>query len=196
MFEHIDRHANEITFVKYQYRSCCEEWKSPRLKYFLSKFGLKLFAPSTTVTLRHYDTFLQSRLKKESVYSGSGQPSCETNYLGLCNFCPSYRFKSKSGKNCHMSVFHHRQNAQPNPKKFIYIWYLSHKLFQPFKSKSSYERKHTKRDQGEKRKTLNENQLLNENAEWNVLRFVKEEQNKTMNNQWNAQSHQNSEPEH
>ena len=120
MFEHIDRHANEITFVKYQYRSFCEEWKSPRLKYFLSKFGLKLFAPSTTVTLRHYDTFLQSRLKKESVYGGSGQPSCETNYLGLCNFCPSYRFKSKSGKNCHMSVFHHRQNAQPNPKKFIY----------------------------------------------------------------------------
>ena len=28
IFEHIDRHANEITFVKGQNRSCCEEWKS------------------------------------------------------------------------------------------------------------------------------------------------------------------------
>ena len=60
IFSHIDRHANEITFVKCQDRSCCEKWKSPCLKDFLSKFGMKLIARSTTVTLGHYDTFLQS----------------------------------------------------------------------------------------------------------------------------------------
>ena len=67
MFEQIDRHANVITFVKCQNRSCCEEWKSPCLKDFLSKFGMKLFAPSETVTLGHYNTFLKSCLKKENV---------------------------------------------------------------------------------------------------------------------------------
>ena len=108
MFEHIDRHANETTFVKCQDRSCCEEWKSPHLKDFLSKFGMKLFDLSTTVTLGHYDTFLQSCLKKENVYGSSGQLSYETNYLRRCNFCPSYHFKSKTGK-----------RAQPNPKNFM-----------------------------------------------------------------------------
>ena len=105
MFQHIDRHANEITFVKCQDRSCCEEWKSPRLKDFLSKFGMKLFAPSTTVTFGLYDTFLKSCLKKENAYGSSGQPSCERSDLGQCNFCPSYHFKSKTEKNCYMSVF-------------------------------------------------------------------------------------------
>ena len=69
----------------------------PRLKDFFSKLGMKLFAPSTAVTLGHYETFLQSY-----------QLSCKTNDLGRCNFSPSYHFKSKTGK-----------RAEPNPNNIM-----------------------------------------------------------------------------
>ena len=42
MFQHLDRHLNEIVFLKCDDRSCCSPWKSEELRKFLEKF----FAPS------------------------------------------------------------------------------------------------------------------------------------------------------
>ena len=115
---------------------------------------MKLIALSTTVTLGHYDTFLQSCLKKENFYGNSGQPSCETNDLGQCNFCTSYHFKFRTGKNRHLFVFQRSQRAQPNSKNFICDIYQA--TYSSLLSLVIRKKKHTKRDQGEKRKTMDE----------------------------------------
>ena len=111
-----------------------------------------------------------------NVYSSCGQPSCETNDFSQCNFCPSYHFKSKTGKNNHMSVFHRCQRARPNPKNFI--CQTIHSSLSNLNCHKK-EKKHTYRDQGEKRKKMNQN-------------LTKSKKNKTkprtMNNQWHAQS--------
>jgi len=35
MFKHVDKHANEIIFVRCTDRSCCTEWRSMEVKEFL-----------------------------------------------------------------------------------------------------------------------------------------------------------------
>ena len=61
---HVDRHANEIVFVRCMDRSCCSEWRCNRLRDHLSLFDFKLPAPVLgTFFEGHNDTFLQ-RLEK------------------------------------------------------------------------------------------------------------------------------------
>ena len=149
VFKHIDRHSNEIIFVKCDDRSCCTEWK---LKSFVQKFKMQLFAPSTTTTCGHYDTFLQSCIKDKHVFSSSGQPSCGENDLGKCEYCPNYCFKSKTEKARHKSVYHRRQNVQA--KRPTINCDVCEASFGSLSSLNRHkkEKNHTKRDQGIKRK--------------------------------------------
>ena len=153
MFEHIDRHLNEIVFIKCDDRSCCEEWKSTGLKKFLQKFKMRLFAPSITTTCGHYDTFLQSTIKDENIYGSSGQPSCLKDDLGKCNICSSYHFKSKTEMARHRSLFHRRQkNRGARPKSFQCDVCASTFTSLPSLNRHKKAEQHTTRVQGRKRK--------------------------------------------
>ena len=99
--------------------------------------------------------------------SSSSQPSCETNDLGQCNFCPSYHFRSKTGKNRHMSVFHRRQRTQTNPKNFICD--ICQTIYSSLSSINRYKKEKEAYQQTGRRKT--------ENTEWKPTK-VKEKQTK------------------
>ena len=118
MFKHVDRHFNEVVFMKCDDRRCCMEWKSESLKNFFSRFSKKLFAPESTKIDGHFDTFLQSCIKAKNVYGSDGQPSCSKITLGNCGFCPNYQFKSKTEKERHISMFHRRQKLPEKSKEF------------------------------------------------------------------------------
>lgn len=153
MFKHIDRHANEIIFMKCEDRSCCGIWRSAGLKEFLKKFKMMLFAPTSTTTCGHYDTFLQSSIKVEHVFGSNGQPSVVKNDLGKCDHCPNYHFKSKTERERHHSLFHRRQNVQQQrPRSFVCD--VCEASFGSLSSLNRHkkEKKHTRRDQGKKRK--------------------------------------------
>ena len=153
MFEHIDRHANEIIFMKCDDRSCCKKWESPGLKEFLKKFKMMLFAPTITTSCGHYDTFLQSSNKVEHVFGSSGQPSVVMDDLGKCDHCPNYYFKSKTERERHHSLFHRRQRVQQQkPRSFVCN--VCEASFRSLSSLNRHkkEKKHTRRDQGIKRK--------------------------------------------
>ena len=151
MFKHIDRHANEVIFMKCDKR-CCGEWESAALKEFLEKFKMMLFAPTST-TCGHYDTFLQSSIKVEHVFGSSGQPSVVKDDLGKCDHCPNYHFKSKTERERHQSLFHRRQKVQQQrPRSFVCN--VCEASFESLSSLNRHkkEKKHTRRDQGRKRK--------------------------------------------
>ena len=98
MLRHIDRHANEVIFMKCSDPSCCKEWEAKDVYRFLCKQGLRLPAPKMSKTHPgHYMTFMEvSALSKEETVNGdSGQPSVEKANLGKCNICPAYCYSSK-----------------------------------------------------------------------------------------------------
>ena len=97
MFQHVDRHLNELCFMRCNDKSCCSVWRSNSLKEYFGNFDFQLFAPIfSTCRSGHFDTFLQCNVAATHVYGDAYQPTAVKNDLGKCDFCPSYCFKSKT----------------------------------------------------------------------------------------------------
>ena len=116
---HIDRHLNEIVFVKCEDSSCCSSFRSKKIKEYFN--GAVKF-PSPSESKQHkgrFNTFLQEHLNPHKRFGDQGQPSAE-NDLGQCAHCPAFSFKSKTEKNRHTGMFHRRQslNARTREKTF------------------------------------------------------------------------------
>lgn len=120
MFRHLDRHLNEIVFVRCNDRSCCSEWQSDNLQRYLQAFDFRFPAPTFDVIHEgHYDTFLQRSIKQirltndsEFNFADDGQPLATKAALGSCSFCPMFRFKSKTERERHVGMFHRRQKKR------------------------------------------------------------------------------------
>ena len=112
MFRHLDRHLNEIVFVKIKGKTCYQEWLSKVLYNHLHQFKFRLPAPTKNrYHDEHYEKFLQRCLKKEEKYEDEGQPTATKADLGKCDKCQHYSFKSKTGKDRHNAMFHRRQKT-------------------------------------------------------------------------------------
>ena len=99
MFKHIDRYANEIVFTKCTDHECCSEWSTKDLFAFLSKYNMKLFAPTKSEKhVGHFNSFLQACTSINNEFRSSGQPSVEEKNLVKYDHCPEYPFKSKTEK--------------------------------------------------------------------------------------------------
>ena len=78
MLKHIDRDANEIVFTKCTDRECCSEWSSKDLFAFLSKYNMRLFAPTKSEKhVGHFNSFLQACTSNNNEFGSSDQPSIE-----------------------------------------------------------------------------------------------------------------------
>ena len=111
MHTHIDRHMNEIIFLSFNGRSCCLSFKSKKVQKFLDK-NVKFQAPSESDVKGHYKTFIQEVSNTCKKFSDEGQSTREEKALRKCEMCPSFGFKSQSGKDRHMRMFH---CGQKNP---------------------------------------------------------------------------------
>ena len=89
MFSHLNRHLNEIVFMRCYDSQCCGPWNSESLKEFL----------------------LRNRFGQD------GRPTAEMHNLGKCWHCPNYFFKSKTAKQRHLSMFHRRQKIHKVSRK-------------------------------------------------------------------------------
>ena len=88
MFKHIDRHANEVVFVRCEDRICCSRWRSDETMMFLQKFNGRLFAPTLSSETGRYNTFLQSYSSRQHEHGDPGQPTTVQKNLGKCSICP------------------------------------------------------------------------------------------------------------
>lgn len=88
MFCHIDRHANEVVFIRCEDRTCCSGWRSNDLQVFLRKFSGRLFAPILSSQTGRYNTYLQNYLSNKHEYGDSTQPTVVQKNLGKCSACP------------------------------------------------------------------------------------------------------------
>lgn len=111
MFQHCDKHANEIFFRRCNDRSCCGDWRSNGMKEFLKKHDFRLFSPLKNTDSSSYVTFLQQCLTTKRHYGDANQPSVQEKNLGKCHSCPNYYFKSKTEAERHKGMFHRRQNV-------------------------------------------------------------------------------------
>ena len=112
MLLHIDRHLNEISFIRCKDRSCCNPWRSTEVQEYFKPLSYRLPAPVfSKYSDGHYDTFLQRMVDNVQQYGDYGQPTAMNASLGKCSFCPTYCFKSKTGKERHISMFHRRQKT-------------------------------------------------------------------------------------
>ena len=109
MHGHMDRHLNEVVFVKCENRSCYDKFRS---KVTIEMLGAerRLPSPSPNRNLKgHYSTFLQEIFNEEKIFDNEGQPTAMEKNLGRCNFCPDFSFKSATERTRHQSMFHARQ---------------------------------------------------------------------------------------
>lgn len=120
MLRHIDRHLNEIIFIKCSDKSCCGEFRSQAAKDFLGE-AMRLPSPSqSSVYKGRYNTFLQETMNTSKRFGDTGQPNAEKKALGSCPICPSFSFKSKTEKDRHHSMFHRRQKLRSKEVQRIY----------------------------------------------------------------------------
>lgn len=150
--KHIDRHLNEIIFVKCEDNSCCTDFRSEKIKEHFQ--GVVRFpSPSESKEYRgRFNTFLQEQLNPEKRFGDKGQPSAE-NELGQCAYCPAFSFKSKTEKDRHLGMFHRRQrlDARASEKAFKCNYDGCGRTFgsQPSLSRHQTSSKHRKRDQSQ-----------------------------------------------
>ena len=80
MLKHVDRHTNELVFMKCEDRSRCKEWESKKLYSFLSRHNMSLFAPVPSEEYKgHYKTFLEvcATGSNQLPDGDKGQPTAE-----------------------------------------------------------------------------------------------------------------------
>ena len=121
LLAHVNRHYNEIMFLKCQESGCTHCTQNPvRAKEvfsFLTGRKMKLFYPlPSSEHVGHFSTYLEMCSKKPEQLpeADSHLPSYKDNDgLGRCPHCPNFVFLSKTEKKRHFQVYH--------PKKRICI---------------------------------------------------------------------------
>ena len=150
MHKHADRHLNEIIFTKCNDKTCCKTFRSEMVR---DHFNGKVKFPSPSISKNgHYNTFFQECINQQKRYGDVGQPTAVEKQLGVCDFCPSFAFKSKTEKEKHNGIFHRRQKLparKPNDKLFKCIFEGCAETFHSLVSLSRHQpaQKHRKRDQ-------------------------------------------------
>ena len=130
MLKHIQRHHNEVVFIKCQNPTCDHCGKHPvkakEVFKFLEPYGMKFFSPMPSDKYPgHYCTFLEMCEKppKEVGVLDSGMPSYIEKDLRECAYCPAYVFLSKTEKTRHIRIFHpnkyHRQSR--STKSLVHV---------------------------------------------------------------------------
>ena len=117
MFYHLDCHLNEIIFLRCQDLTCCGEWRCSSVKESLAKNEYCLPALNMSKQYEgHYETYLRSLSESSFGFDHSFRPSVKIASLGKCEICPSFYFKSKTGKVRHVAMFHRRQKRAQSKK--------------------------------------------------------------------------------
>ena len=99
MFQHMDRHLNEVSFIKCGNPECCDPFTSTLFEEFIKASDKKLKAPTLSSEKDgHYKTFLEECINANPRF---GQPSAQGNDLSRCTVCPNYSFTSKTEKMRH-----------------------------------------------------------------------------------------------
>ncbi|CAB4044267.1 PREDICTED: uncharacterized protein LOC105443326 [Paramuricea clavata] len=152
--KHIDRHLNEIIFVKCDDSSCCNDFRSKKVKEHFQGI-VKFPSPSESKEYRgRFNTFLQEEINPEKRFGDEGQHTADNADLGKCAYCPAFSFKSKTEKDRHLGMFHRRQrlNVQTTGKAFKCNYEGCGKTFesQPSLSRHQTSSKHRKRDQDQR----------------------------------------------
>ena len=114
MFHHLDRHSNEVVFIRCKDRSRCTEWQSSELRDHIAILDFRLLAPVFETFLDgHFDTFLQQLEEKGNGQKcgDEGQPTAVPNRLEKCSMCYSYKFKSKTEQKRYLRMFHCRAKS-------------------------------------------------------------------------------------
>ena len=118
MLSHMDRHLNEIVFVKCKDKRCRKPYHATEVPEFMTKNIGRLNAPSVSSSHEgRFRTFLQECVAEQKRFGDAGQPLAQKNDLGACPHCPHFAFKSKTEKTRHMGMFHRRKILNLNADK-------------------------------------------------------------------------------
>ena len=99
MFKHLDRHHNEIVFIKCRGKSCCAGFHSLQLLDILKSWEFKILAPTPDETCKnHYNTFISRGSVEKKLLGDDGQLSVLRKDIGSCKHCKSYVLTSKTEK--------------------------------------------------------------------------------------------------
>ena len=176
MHQHMDRHLNELVFIKCNDRSCCSKFRCEAAKDFLGK-EMRFPSPSESSLYKgHYNTFLQEAINKNKRFGDAGQPNADEKALGSCQTCPFFSFKSKTERDRHQSMFHRRQN--PKSKREVELVYCPVEgCGKSFKSQSSLSRhqtnqKHRARDQNKQPKKTQQTKKTQQSSITDLLRRI------------------------
>ena len=140
----MDRHLNEISFIKCGNPECCDPFTSALFEEFIKASDKKLKAPTLSSEKDgHYKTFLEECINANPRFGHTGQSSAQGNDLGRCTVCPNYSFTSKTEKMRHMSIYHRRQK-QPNAKgKYLSSFDFWTKIYKRLQFESAQEKRGT-----------------------------------------------------
>ena len=125
LLEHVDRHHNEIIFLKCNEITCSHCTKNPvratEVFSFLKERKMKLFYPMPSKDHKgHFCTFLEMCNVKPEELPDPDQhlPSYDSD-LGHCTYCPKFVFMSKTEKKRHFQVYHPKRTTtqKRNPRK-------------------------------------------------------------------------------
>ena len=100
MHQDLDRHLNEIVFVKCEDLSCCKKWQSKDILQHFGGIQSNIKFPFLTLSKArkgHYNTFLEECLNESKWYGHNGQPSAAKENLGACpSGCKFCHFKKRN----------------------------------------------------------------------------------------------------
>ena len=103
----MDRHLNEVIFVKCFDETCCGDFHLQELLEFF--WGTdKVKFPFPILSEDHkgdYKTFLEETVNENKKYDHVGQLSSQENISGKCDHC-TYYFKFKTEKQRHLYAYH------------------------------------------------------------------------------------------
>ena len=79
MFKHLDRHRNEVVFMKCEDELCCPEFRSTNLKIIFQKTNMIFPAPTPSSSKEgHYKGFLEEYENDDKIFDNEGQRSAVT----------------------------------------------------------------------------------------------------------------------
>ena len=123
MLLHIQRHRNEVIFMKCSDSNCSHCMQNPvkakKLFAMLKQIGMKIFAPLPNPNNGHYYTFKEMcNSEPEKLPTGDvGSIGCD---LGKYEYCPAYTFFSKTEK-ARLKVFHPYHSKRSKGGKKVHL---------------------------------------------------------------------------
>ena len=80
MFKHLDKHRNEVAFMKCEDELCCPEFRSTKLKIYFQKTNVRFPAPTPSSSIEgHSKSFLEEYENDDNTFVNEGQRSAVTD---------------------------------------------------------------------------------------------------------------------